>query len=522
MQTQRLFLLNLVTDIVPYTTIRAMPVTLEDLPPELYSAILEQLPPNWCIVQQTLLSLTRAIPCSPVPIYRLFEHVRIRHPEQAVQLHRRLRKAALEASWVRDFALETWVADADVVVNLLDILPQISVLSLFIGPNFSPEHLQEIFEKPRSTFSNLVLRFRPYVQKATYYQFLKGAYYDTTLHALSRWPTSNIPTISIVQEPLDPNVARGQHFAQPLVFFRLDPLTALVCSGFAQSITCFRLRVPSRQVARFLCSSPAAAPGIELLDLSTCSVAMSDTETILAHFSKMKHLILDGCSIMRGEPREGEWIAVGKACALGPVKRAKEREKKLVAWLGTNALSSSEPDRLQAMGAQHTGRRIRPGRRGLATAAISLRASPPRDVPTPVVSNVTNTKIRIMPSLPALLSFSTNSPTICSDRYGSIRMDFMQGWTEGLAQLTAIRMRLRQSWRNNVRVVRFGDILGSEEGLDDLVDVEDEEEFDVSQSEGNSFGNAPALCLAGEEGESHTEHCGHTESKRVWKDTNVL
>jgi hypothetical protein len=136
-----------------------MPCSLGSLPPELYTSILVNLPAT--SLQQTVLSLTRALPISPIPEYHLFTHIHLKHPDQVVQLHRRLRKAVNDASWVRELALETWTVDADVVVNLIDILPKVTDLTLFIGPNFAPEHLQEIFEKPMPNLQFISLRFRP-------------------------------------------------------------------------------------------------------------------------------------------------------------------------------------------------------------------------------------------------------------------------------------------------------------------------------------------------------------------------
>ena len=132
---------------------------LDDLPPELYAAILNHLPAD--SLQQDVLALTRAIPRSPVPIYLLFEHVRLKHAQQVVQLYRRLRNATEERNWVKDFGVITWTVDADVLVNLLEILPNISSLLLFVGPNFAPEHLEEMFHKPRQDLRFLSLRFRP-------------------------------------------------------------------------------------------------------------------------------------------------------------------------------------------------------------------------------------------------------------------------------------------------------------------------------------------------------------------------
>jgi|SRR5882762_1255057 hypothetical protein len=138
-----------------------MPASIESLPPELYTAILLNLPAS--SLQNTVLSLTRALPLSPIPEYHLFTHIHLKHPHQVVQLYRRLRarKAADDVAWVRELALETWTADADVVVNLIDILPNITDLTLFIGPNFAPEHLEEIFEVPMPDFRTICLRFKP-------------------------------------------------------------------------------------------------------------------------------------------------------------------------------------------------------------------------------------------------------------------------------------------------------------------------------------------------------------------------
>jgi hypothetical protein len=45
---------------------------------------------------------------------------------------------------------------------------------LNVGTNFAPEHLEEMFEEPRLGIRRMEMRFRPYVEQATYYQFLKG------------------------------------------------------------------------------------------------------------------------------------------------------------------------------------------------------------------------------------------------------------------------------------------------------------------------------------------------------------
>lgn len=136
-----------------------MPSNLAELPSEIYSAILTQVPPDER--QQAVLSLSRAIPQSPVPLHHLFECIRLKTSEGVFRLYRRVRGSPEEAGWVKSFALETWTVDADIVVNLASVLTRLRRITLFVGPNFAPEHLEEILKKPREDLLCLSLRFRP-------------------------------------------------------------------------------------------------------------------------------------------------------------------------------------------------------------------------------------------------------------------------------------------------------------------------------------------------------------------------
>ena len=142
-----------------------------------------------------------------------------------------------------------------------------------------------------------------------------------------------------------PDIQRKQKFAQPLVFFRLDPhLSALAKSDYLSTVSSFRLRIPGRQVARSLTSSVHALPSLELLDLSTCNVLEADVGLVLTRFTRLKHLILDACAIVRAEMHESDWFEFGKQCATVGVNCARQREKKLKAWLDVyDLLSSSRP-----------------------------------------------------------------------------------------------------------------------------------------------------------------------------------
>lgn len=92
-----------------------------------------------------------------------------------MQLYRRLRAARADLDlgggvsgvtrWIKEFSLETWRADAEVVINVLALVlleeECLRTLSLYIGPNFSPEHLEEMFRRTNVGVRCLNLRFRP-------------------------------------------------------------------------------------------------------------------------------------------------------------------------------------------------------------------------------------------------------------------------------------------------------------------------------------------------------------------------
>lgn len=131
------------------------------LPAELYTAIFEQFDGTLAERTQAILALIRAIPRSPVPDTLLFERVHLTRPKQAFLLYRRLREAPHDASRVRFFVYECWSADAQSVVNVLKLLRNLEEMSTWFGPDFAPEHVEEIFSNPRTTLKRLWLRFRP-------------------------------------------------------------------------------------------------------------------------------------------------------------------------------------------------------------------------------------------------------------------------------------------------------------------------------------------------------------------------
>jgi hypothetical protein len=151
----------------------------------------------------------------------------------------------------------------------------------------------------------------------------------------------------------------------------------------APTLKWLRLRIPARPIARPLCgmtpseTSPYYAsdltpsPDLEFLDISTCNILDNELDMILMRFPSLKHLLLDGCPLFRGE---GDWNDFGKRCALAGVRRAKQREKALKAWIeASQAKANFDAD--ENLPSQE--RRAKRGRKGLATATISLREPRP-------------------------------------------------------------------------------------------------------------------------------------------------
>lgn len=148
-------------------------MSLDALPAELYSAILVHIPED--SLSATILALTRAIPRSPVPVDKLFKNIRLSSPERFVQLQTRLRTPSLstiqgisvhpDAQYIEQLRLECWTVDPNIVINLLALLysphAHIRRLTLWIGPHFGPDNLEEILQKPRPELQSLEIRFRP-------------------------------------------------------------------------------------------------------------------------------------------------------------------------------------------------------------------------------------------------------------------------------------------------------------------------------------------------------------------------
>ncbi|KDQ18222.1 hypothetical protein BOTBODRAFT_171882 [Botryobasidium botryosum FD-172 SS1] len=506
------------------------------LPAELYSAILSHIPADE--LQRTILSLTRALPRSPIDQEALFRDIRIERAEQVIQLNRRLRLDAEAATWVKHFFLGTWNADADVLISLIKMLPQLLTLHLNIGVTFAPEHLEALFERPLSPLQSLSLRFRPYVERPSYYQFHKGSYFDGTLERLARWPANpKFTYLSIVQDPLPPKsrtVPRTgrsgaldtgsimRSFAQPIVFFSLGPLKALSTSLAALHITHLRIRVPEGSVHEHILI-PGSFPALTFLDISTTKIPERVLQHILQCHVRLEHLILDDClggAAMWALAGDMWWTQLGRACMRSALGRAEDLEKEY-----NEATSNPLPEEREQASVFKAAKR---GRRGLAISTISLRdkskpkppsmsttiATPSTSAPssTSVFRPITSVRpsdsspsphIRIVPSYPRLLTLSTGStaspptPTQCAEW----TLAFQKSWMDGLKSIRAKRERMRTAANAEAAQARASSSSeknGKEKGKskERTVLMVEDAEFDIEAAESGerNLGDAlPAL-----------------------------
>lgn len=107
----------------------------------------------------------------------LYNDIRLTTPKSIVLLYKHLRRCggvgSRQAEWAQSLVSDVWDADAQILADLFNILPNIRRVNLSVGTTFAPEHLEDMFQTPRPDLISLNITFRPYVQKATYYQFLK-------------------------------------------------------------------------------------------------------------------------------------------------------------------------------------------------------------------------------------------------------------------------------------------------------------------------------------------------------------
>ncbi|CAE6355699.1 unnamed protein product [Rhizoctonia solani] len=451
---------------------------LSDLPSEVYAVIFSHVPPSER--QRAVLNLSRALPRSPVPTSQIYNHIIVYTPAAVFHLYKHFRRRKEHeadlynpSELVKSISVRAWIVDADLVVNLLALLPSVPIMQMCVGTTYSPEHLHDIFTRPRLALRTLQLRFKPYVEKATYMPFLKGAYFDSTIIQLAKWQVTqdnHLRNLSITQDTI--SYRAHIQFAQPLAFFSFKPLAELAISPIGQYIRALRISVPAKPVITHIGSTANSFPQLSFLDISTTALPPPNAEraigTLLSRLARLQHIIIDRNAGPMPRDSPG-WATLGRACALAGVERAKEKEHEIQLWVDSKrqeeaAAQGDEGEGAPALAPMDPAPvpRGRRGRRGLATATVSLRD--PRPAPAAPASSSSSThdptirRIRVVPSPPTLQTFSTayagpSNPS--AQQRSDWSRAFVKGFLDGCNTLNKIWQRMRDS--ATVRVMRFTD-----------------------------------------------------------------
>jgi hypothetical protein len=344
------------------------------------------------------------------------------------------------------------------------------------------------------------------------------------LARLAQWPCGRVARLSIVQDPYEVP-ADEQAFAQPMVFFRLDAAAILARSPLAQDLPALKLRVPQRPVARNLVAE-GVFPTLRILDLSTTFCPGVDVESLLGHLRNLHALILDGCSLVKaGAGGEEDWRTIGHVCATAGLRLARERERKLRAWLERKAALEAVSAQTPRTGTSHVttpppvlrgSRKPVKTKKGLSSAMnnLSLGTSGGEMV-------LAIPKIRILPAYSSLRALSTTVPFI-NDLPFEVSEALADGWRDGVRVVQSSRARLRTSLSHGVRITRIlehherevGEKVTNEDGMDGLKEVS---KLDPVWEEDERVYEPPVFCLAGASKQSvHPEGCAHRYAWDVW------
>ena len=302
----------------------------------------------------------------------------------------------------------------------------------------------------------------------------------------------------------------------------------------------------------------------------------------------VKHLLCDGTGLGgTGVLVGGEWMMLGRTLANYGVEWARQREKvvkrvveEMIARRGNGDDAGNEEN----VGGQDENepRRPRRGRRGLATATISIRSGPLASASTstsPTLSpsfdfsptSTTPPKIRILPCLPSVQSLCVPSPppaipTPTTEGIGEearrhARADFESGFHQGLHTVRSVWERIKISKLAHPSTRVFGRSTLPAEETDEGVEGEGDvmkglvefgsadkasAVYDEKWDALTRVSGAPVLCFegaritVGEDGgnvsgsgggggsdcgewgggdwKGHPEDCGHRCGESVWKD----
>ncbi|WAR62641.1 hypothetical protein PtB15_15B228 [Puccinia triticina] len=376
---------------------------MDRLPSELWELILRQIPNS--LLRQTCLSLRTLTP--HIPLSHQYRHLAIASDAELSRLRTDTAPPnAHLAALIHSVSLSAWrLRDNNLLINLINSAPNTRLIFLHIGPLFAPEQLDDLLRKHKPSLELLLLRFNQNVSIRSYEPFLKGAYFDTCLELLAKWPeTPCFQSLSFVQDPPPQPVEKQiQHegIAQPIILFRFWAITALAVSPLGRHLRRLRLRIPGRNLAGALTSTSTRVervdvgpalhvdlpvppfPSLEFLDISTSALpsVVTGLGPILRRFPCLTHLVIDraGLIVPARFPADMDRVdetlrAIGSSVATAGLPRALEAKK---LWSEAHAVF------LQALALRH-----------VSDTSASIAEDRPPHQPTAGPSTTTTAKTR--------------------------------------------------------------------------------------------------------------------------------
>jgi len=256
-------------------------------------------------------------------------------------LDQHLQRTPSDRDLIKKFSLGPGITDAKATINVVLMIPKLEWLSLYLGMHLEP---YDLFRKPMPNLRYLSLRFNSNDSNF----FYGSSHYESLLATLARWPSANLPAISVVQDPMD-----------GCLFFYLDSVSRLASSPLLERTQALRLRIPGHHYPyRLLHPSRhlPALPHISFLDLSFSILGHDDVANLLHELPRLRHLIIDGCV-----PRVQDWDSFARHCMLAHSDLSFEHD-----------MNRDLAARGDAGGARPRGARIVPRTAALRTLSLSV------------------------------------------------------------------------------------------------------------------------------------------------------
>lgn len=342
--------------------------------------------------------------------------------------------------------------------------------------------------------------------------FLKGAYFDSSLEMLARWPRlARFRAFSFVQDqppvydPPDSSsaIAGHQGIAQPIVLFRFFCVSVLAASPLASSIENLRLRIPNRSLLVPLTThqtsststpaththatstlAPRLFPSLRYLDISTSHLGTeSAVFALVRRHRRLEHLVIDRTSLLSSDAERSLEVvrALGRliACAgVGIAAEASRSWRSLSEQLlrttpseptaSTSTSTGAAPKKKMrgrsAYGSEPRWKKLAAKERQKAEAeaaaaqsnGLGARPRRPRKMPSKVVVVPSPVRLRSLCAgandFDRLERRESDGVSRRSAMDSALRQAWNEAWSEGLDRLDEVTEEKIAEWERNARL----------------------------------------------------------------------